>query len=197
MTEFIGFNDIHHITGDNSGLETQLLEIAQSGSGTALEQIKDPLFQGTYECQTYALINGILSVSNNNYFQNQNIRNFVQRMRKKAKKEKSTEGSESIMTQVDAYFSDEGIPLHPISSTVNPIHLTSKLFREHRFLGMSNGKERHATTLIPIKNPSREHVGVILDSNKGRSNISISDYATILTNYFDKYYDHYRIYEVK
>ena len=183
------------------GLEHAVLDIAKKGHGRPYVRSPRALHQRGLDCQTYTLMNGVLGIGGAAYLKEKNIPDLVDDIRKKAKHGRVPR-AELMMTKVDAYFPEVGIPLKPMRITANLGNITQHLFKENRFLGLIEdiGYAQtipHATAIIPLQNPTEKKFAVQMDSLTGTNNtLSLDDYLRIFKN-FDPLHHNMIVYELE
>lgn|SRR3989338_244973 len=188
-----------HLAGSNGNkirakLEEMTLAAGQRGHGVSADEIPTPYTQSGLECQTMALINGVNSVDGRKYLVGKDISSLVGKLRARAIQEGH---SAYTMVWIEQYFPSEGIPLQPMPAPLNPIKLAESLFQDNTFLGISDAAKWHATSLVPLSNPTKVSFAVKLDSLGGRKSIiGVTQYVDMLLS-MNPQNDNYRLYQVK
>ncbi len=202
-------------------LGQDVLAAGQAGQGVELSKISQPIRQSELEseselelrfaCQTLAILNGIraigqggtlTSISSDTVQLVAQIRQRIQRAGLRGETGIFNFATESTvtslahfsMTNVAIELSKLGIPLRRLTADDNPLKLARNLFRPKRFMGVSGSS--HATSIIPLANPSPQQFAVVLDSiNEAIRIMSLADFLTLIMVKREPGNDYFEIYE--
>jgi hypothetical protein len=192
----------------------ELLAVARAGKGVQYAEIPPPFKQVGLECQTMALINGLVAIGEGNHLSaiSSDIRKLVESIRTAVQQvglrgeTGSYDPTRESSVNTDAHFSMTtvasqlpklGIPLRRQQAADNPIKLTRELFVPRHFMGVGKADAWHGKAVVPLAGATSEQFAAELDSLTGTKRvIGVQEFMLLTLNRDSAGQDTFEIYSI-